>query len=153
MTFSGAIRRLELHQTDAAAEIHRAGQALIPGYDVEIHTLEEQKEFYRDVVFPAGPIWGAFREEILLGHIALLPGWIDHLYVSPEHHGQGIGRTLITLAQRKQNDLQLWTFQSNGRARIIYEKAGFVAVEFTDGSRNEERQPDVRFHWQKLIDS
>ena len=35
----------------------------------------------------------------------------------------------------------LLTFQRNQRARSLYEKRGFVAVEFTDGSRDMERTP------------
>ena len=43
--------------------------------------------------------------------------------------------------------MQLWTFQQNDRARRFYEARGFEAVEFTDGSGNKERQPDVRYVW------
>ena len=32
-------------------------------------------------------------------------------------------------------------------ARAFYEKQGFVAVEFTDGTGNEARRPDVRYRW------
>jgi hypothetical protein len=44
--------------------------------------------------------------------------------------------------------LQLWTFQRNTAARRFYGRLGFVAVEQTDGSRNEEDEPDVRYRWQ-----
>jgi hypothetical protein len=40
--------------------------------------------------------------------------------------------------------LQLWTFQTNGPVQRFYERQGFVCVEQTDGSRNEERAPDMR---------
>jgi hypothetical protein len=43
--------------------------------------------------------------------------------------------------------LQLWTFQINRRAQQFYERHGFAAVEWTDGSANEEREPDVRYMW------
>jgi hypothetical protein len=43
--------------------------------------------------------------------------------------------------------LQLWTFQSNVRAHKFYERHGFIAVETTDGSGNEEQAPDVRYVW------
>ena len=33
------------------------------------------------------------------------------------------------------------------RARQFYEARGFIASEFTDGSRNEEREPDVLYVW------
>jgi hypothetical protein len=41
----------------------------------------------------------------------------------------------------------LWTFQTNTGARRFYERHGFVAVDETDGSANEERAPDVRYAW------
>ena len=43
--------------------------------------------------------------------------------------------------------LTLWTFERNARAWAFYEARGFVASEFTDGSRNEEREPDVLYAW------
>ena len=33
------------------------------------------------------------------------------------------------------------------RARLIYEKHGFVVAKETDGSRNEEKEPDVLYRW------
>jgi len=75
-------------------------------------------------------------------------GWIDQLYVRPDCLGQGIGSEFIEHAKHLQpGGLQLWTFQSNERARNFYGRHGFVEVEFTDGSQNEERSPDVRLEW------
>lgn len=76
------------------------------------------------------------------------PGWIDQLYVAPEHQGRGLGSRLVGLAQeRSAGDLQLWTFQVNARARAFYARHGFREVELTDGSTNQEREPDVRLRW------
>lgn len=144
-------RLLRADETDAAAMLHREVGVLIPGYDMSIHTPDEHRAFYRNEVFPAGSIWAAFDGDLLVGFIALKPGWIDHLYVLPARHGKGIGRALIAIAQREQDDLQLHTFQSNARARRIYERAGFAAEEFGDGSGNEEGMPDVRYRWQRPL--
>lgn len=143
------LRLLEANEAGLAGEIHRLAGALIPGYDTTLHTPEEFAELYRQDVFPAGPLWGAFVDTKLVGHIALLPGWIDHLYVLPEWHGLGIGSALVKLAQREQSELRLYTFQSNIRARSLYERYGFVLEELTDGSRNEEKMPDCTYHWQR----
>ena len=142
-------RRLRLDETDAAARLHRVAGATIPGYDTTLHTPDEDRAFYRDRVFPAGPIWGAFEGDGLVGHMALTQGWIEHLYVDPVRHGEGIGRRLIAIAQAEQEELQLWTFQANLRARRFYAANGFIEEELTDGSRNEERQPDVRLRWRR----
>lgn len=143
------LRRLTRHETDQAAALHRRAGATIPGYDTSLHTPEEDRAFYRDRVFAAGPIWGAFDGNVLVGHMALTPGWIDHLYVEPARHGEGIGRRLVAIAQAEQDELQLWTFQANLRARRFYAAAGFIEEQLTDGSGNEEKQPDVRLRWHK----
>jgi hypothetical protein len=43
--------------------------------------------------------------------------------------------------------MRLYAFQRNTRARGFYERRGFVAVEFGDGSGNEEGEPDVLYQW------
>ena len=58
------------------------------------------------------------------------------------------GDRFIDLAkQQRPNGLALWTFQVNTPAQRFYRRHGFVATERTDGSRNEEREPDIRFVW------
>lgn len=55
----------------------------------------------------------------------------------------------MSLAKQQQPDgLSLWTFQVNGPARRFYQRHGFTEVERTDGQRNHEREPDVRYVWQ-----
>lgn len=141
-------RQLRRGEAKAASRLKRLAAALIPGAMV-LYSPAEDHAFYRDVVFRAGPIWGAWEEERLLGFMATAPGWIDHLYVDPDRHGEGIGRKLLAIAQRGADDLQLWTFQANARARGIYEAVGFRPEQFTDGSQNEELQPDVRYRWRR----
>ena len=41
------------------------------------------------------------------------------------------------------DDCDLFTFQRNERARAFYEAHGFRIVNLSDGSRNEEGEPDV----------
>lgn len=141
------LRLLTPGEGAAAAELHRRAGALIPGYDTSLHSPAEFAAFYRDKVMVDGPVWGAFDGAALRGHLALLPGWIDHLYVDPDFHGRGIGATLVALAQGEQDELRLYTFQANARARRLYERHGFVVEELTDGQRNEEKMPDVTYHW------
>jgi putative acetyltransferase len=129
-----------LTQSDAvaAANLHRIAGALIPGYDTTLHTEEEYHILYRDRVMIDGPVWGAFEGAVLRGHIALLSGWIDHLYVDPEYNGKGIGSALVSIAQ---SCLRLYMFQANVRARSFYERHGFIIEKLTNGDRNEEKMP------------
>lgn len=136
-------------EAHAAAEIHRIAGALIPGYDTTLHTPDEYRVFYAQEVLRNGPVWGAFDDGVLRGHVALRTGWIDHLYVDPVHHSRGIGSALVRLAQREQAELRLYTFQLNTRAQALYERHGFRVEELTDGQRNEEKMPDMTYHWRR----
>jgi GNAT superfamily N-acetyltransferase len=73
---------------------------------------------------------------------------VEQLYVHPDWIGRGVGRELLELAKRQRPDgLELYCFAANDRARRFYERNGFVAVAFGDGSGNMERQPDVLYRW------
>ena len=74
--------------------------------------------------------------------------WLTHLYVHPDEIGTGVGHALFKhVTTLRPKGFQFWVFQQNERARGFYEAHGAVAVEFTDGSGNEERTPDVRYEW------
>lgn len=121
----------------------------MPGYDTSLRTAAEFVALYRDEVLVEQDVWGGFDHQRLVGFLALKRGWIDHLYVEPDRFGQGIGGGLVRLAQREQEELRLHTFQSNILARALYKSHGFVIEEETDGTRNEERMPDLTYRWRR----
>ena len=142
-------RPLRRDEVDAAARIHRLCLENFAFLGALIHSPEEDRAFYRDAVFPDCTLLGAFDGDELAGHLAFKPGWIDHLYIAPGHQGQGIGTMFLDRLKAEQDDIQLWTFQANAGARRFYERHGFVAEEFTDGTDNDEEEPDVRYRWRR----
>jgi len=133
---------------DQVAIIHRTASSEALPWLPRLHTPAEDKAFFRDRVFPACEVWGWVGPAIA-GFIALRTGWVDHLFVLPDHQGKGLGTALLGVAKASQPVLRLWTFQRNAPARRFYEKHGFVAIQETDGSDNEEREPDVLYHWER----
>ncbi len=74
--------------------------------------------------------------------------WVDQLYVHPDHIGLGIGSKLLAFAlARNPAPVRLYTFQQNKLAREFYSLHGFIELELTDGSANEEHCPDVLYEW------
>ena len=140
-------KRLSLAEMDHAALIHRAAFDDRLPWLSGLHTPEEDRAFFRDHVFVNCEVWGAFGDE-LVGFIAFREGWVDHLYVLPSRQAQGTGEGLLNIAKAAWPLLNLWTFQRNRAARAFYEKRGFSLVRETDGSGNEEREPDVLYRWQ-----
>ena len=141
------LRQLDLAAMDAAARVHRAAFDHALPWLKGLHTPDEDRWFYRERVFTSCSVWGAFDADILTGIIAFREDWIDQFYVLPDIQGRGVGNQLLQVAQRSSDSLQLWTFQRNTPARRFYEARGFVLVEQTDGTRNEEREPDARYLW------
>lgn len=144
--FTGPVQ-LSLEHAEMAARVHRVSfDARLP-WLAGLHTPQEDASFFREHVFRDCSVWGMFAGDELAGMIAFQEGWIDQLYVLPAYQGAGIGRKLLGVARSRFDDLQLWTFQKNAEARRFYERHGFSAVEFTDGSGNAEGEPDVRYRW------
>ena len=142
------LRRATAGDAPAVADVFLASfKATYPSFRV-VHSDDDVRGWIADTVIPDTDCWVAVDSGRVVGMMGLTPGWVDHLYVAPDRLGQGIGRRLLDIAKRRSDGrLQLWTFQVNDRARRFYERNGFQAVELTEGSGNEEREPDVRFAW------
>ena len=149
---SGAVvRRLALSDMEPAARVHRdAFDHRLPWLS-GLHTRDEDVDFFRKQVFRTCEMWGAFDGRNLTGFIAYRDEWIDQLYVLPGAQGGGIGTRLLSIAKAASPSLSLWTFQRNANARSFYESRGFSVVELTDGSRNDEKEPDVLYRWVRAI--
>jgi GNAT superfamily N-acetyltransferase len=134
---------------DAAARVLRLS------YDLALPTLagrytpEQDRWFFRERVFPACAVWGSFENSGMTGIIAFREGWIDQLYILPQAQGRGAGSLLLEIAKGSFDRLDLWTFQRNKRARQFYETRGFAQIGETDGSRNEEKEPDALYRWMR----
>ena len=83
-----------------------------------------------------------------MAYARFTPTWLDDLYVLPAHQGSGVGGALLDLVRSVRPDgLGLYVFESNTPARRFYEARGFVVTDRSDGSANEEREPDLRMEW------
>lgn len=141
------LRQLALTDMGAAAQVHRIAFDQAMPWLVGLHTPDEDRWFYRERVFATCRMWGHFDDDVLSGIIAFRDGWVEQLYVLPIAQGRGVGAKLLDIAKRDCDRLELWTFQRNERARRFYVASGFTMVEQTDGSRNEENEPDARYLW------
>ena len=145
------IRRLAPADMGAAAKLHRASFDERLPWLAGLHTPEEDENFWSGHVFPTCQIWGAEHDGDLVGVIAFREGWVDQLYVLPDAQRRGTGTRLLDLAKSAYPQLHLWTFQRNLPARRFYTAHGFAIVEETDGSRNEEKEPDVLYRWEARL--
>jgi putative acetyltransferase len=140
------IRRATPGDVEAVARLHIAVLKACLPYLPDLHSPESVHAFFRDRVFPTSEVWVA-ATEALDGFCAFRPGWVDHLYILPERHRQGLGTALLGKAMAVNTRLQLWAFQRNINAIRFYRMRGFRVIRETDGSRNDEREPDALLEW------
>jgi len=142
------LRRAEEADASEIAEVWlRSFAAALPSVR-RAHDDQAVRDFFRYVVVPEYETWVAVAGEAVVGLLVLDGEELDQLYLEPSWRGRGVGDRFVELAKRRRPEgLALWTFQVNGPARRFYDRHGFVAVEHTDGRRNEENEPDVRYVW------
>ena len=148
------LRRASPPDAAAAADVWlRSFAAALPTV-VSPRSADEVRDYFRDVVVPFRETWvaDAGDGDGIVGVMVLNGDELSQLYIHPDWRGCGIGDQFVALAkERSPGGLSLWTFQVNRPAHRFYERHGFVAAERTDGSGNEEREPDVRYVWRPLI--
>ena len=142
--------------TDAAecARVYWRSRAFALPTVAAVHDEREVRRWMADELVGRTDMWVAEVDGTVVGLMVLDhgrggAGWIEHLYLDPAWVGRRLGERFLTLAaERLPAGIELWCFQVNDTARRFYERHGFVAEEFTDGSGNEERTPDVRYRRQ-----
>ncbi|HEY2750474.1 GNAT family N-acetyltransferase [Phenylobacterium sp.] len=141
------LRRATADDAKAIATVHRTAMRISLAFLPELHTADEDLRFFSQKFLATNEVWVAETDGVVVGYIGFDDGWINHLYLLPEHQGQGLGPQLLALALSDGRRRKLWTFQRNTRARRFYEDRGFVLLELTDGSGNEEKTPDALYEW------
>lgn len=115
----------------------------------KLHSAEEDQEFLSDLIATQTVRVARDGAGTALGFLARRGGEVDALYIGSSSRGRGIGTALIEEA-KAGGWLELWTFQANAGAIAFYLRQGFVEIERTDGSRNDEHLPDLSLRWEAL---
>jgi ribosomal protein S18 acetylase RimI-like enzyme len=144
------LRPAEASDAERVAEVLIESRRAFLPFAPSAHTDAEVRRWVRDVLLPSAKTTVAVIGGVVVGVIAVSTkeglGWVEQLYIHPTHVGQGIGSKLLThVIATTPGPIRLYTFQQNVRSRRFYERHGFMAVEFTDGTANEEGCPDVLY--------
>ena len=115
-----------------------------------IHTRAEDIA-HADMMVDRGWVTVAESADDVAGFLARDGDDIHALYIDPMARGLGLGTRLLTDAMQQETQLTLWTFQKNTRAQAFYRRHGFAEVERTDGARNDEGLPDIRYQWERTM--
>ena len=140
------IRRAVATDADETAALFSAALKSMPFFP-KLHDDDEDRAFVRAFIWES-ETWIVLIDGRIAGLASIDGDRLDHLYVHPGLRNEGIGLMLLDQVKaRRPGGFDLWTFQANKGARRFYERHGLEAVERTDGERNEEKLPDVRYAW------
>ncbi len=128
-----------------AAVFTRSRRVNLPYFPV-LHTEEEDRAFIAGHVLANDTVRVA-EADAIVGFIAWREGWVDHLYVDAGWTARGVGADLLAVACQDQSALRLWAFQRNAGAIRFHRRHGFGVVGETDGSGNDEKEPDTLLAW------
>ncbi len=140
------LRQARLDDADAICDLYLASRRAALPYLRKVHSDAETRQWIAEVLLRDCAVWVAEADGCILGFAAVAGTHLEQLYLHPGHLRRGIGSLLLAKAKElSPGGLELHCFQRNAAARAFYEARGFTAVEFGDGSGNEEGEPDIRY--------
>ncbi len=139
------IRRARAEDADTVAALFRRSYGTLT-FLPTLHTPEEDRAYF-GVVIAEREVWVYEEPERIVGFVALTDDMLTDLYVEPDRRRTGIGSELLEHAKSRRHGFELWVFQRNESARRFYEERDCRLVRLTDGSGNEEREPDALYAW------
>jgi len=144
-----SLRRADQADAEFIAAIFTSSRRAAMPYLPLLYTDTEVLEWIKDVVLRRSSATLVVSSNCETGGFASVrSGVLDHLYVSPQLQGHGLGTLLLTAAKEESpRGLRLHVFQRNLSARQFYERRGFKLVHLGDGSSNEEGEPDAVYEW------
>lgn len=144
------LRRATSADATELTEVYLRSRNTLASYAPLAHSEAAVRDWVANILIPTGSVTVAVNNDRLVGMAAhsIVDGvaWLDQLYVSPQFKRQRIGTSLLaSVKSQTDGKLHLYTFQMNHDAAAFYERHGFVAIAYSDGSRNEEGCPDVLY--------
>ena len=142
------LRSATAADASAVAQVFSASYRLL-SFLPRLHTVDEDRRFIAEVILRNCDVTVAEDDSGVVAFLAREAEEIRLLYTRPDRIGRGAGTLLVEAAKASGTAaLELWCFEANARGRRFYEARGFRPILRTDGSHNEERQPDIRYRWE-----
>lgn len=149
---SPSFRPATQSDAEAVAQVYLSSRKKFVSFAPVAHSDADVYQWIRNILIPHDLVIVVEQNNTIIGMMALSTaeeaGWIDQLYLHPDVVGRGIGTKLIERAKAELGSpIRLYTFQENQGATRFYERHGFKAIQYGDGSGNEEKCPDVLYEW------
>lgn len=121
------IRKYEDEDIDAVVSSWRIATELAHPF-LEKGFLDSEAIALRDIYLPATETWVTEVDGKVVGFIALMGSEIAALFLVPELHGKGLGRSMVDRAVKEKGTLSVEVFEKNPIGRRFYDAYGFQKI-------------------------
>ena len=113
------------------------------------HSDDEVRAWVRDVLLTRGTTWVACSGGRMVGFMTLVGDELEQLYLLPGHYRRGIGKQFRAcwLNNKVRGDCDCSPSSATRGPGHSTRRLVFGVVAMSDGSRNEEAEPDVCYEW------
>ncbi|WP_191303678.1 GNAT family N-acetyltransferase [Lentzea cavernae] len=132
------VRLAVFDDAPAVAAVHvqtwqSAYRGLVPDAELDNLSVADRTAMWKRAI-PRGGVWVAELDGTVVGFAAVGPSdepdaafKLYAIYVLPSASGRGLGFELALASLEGRQDVALWVFEENPRARRFYERLGFRA--------------------------
>lgn len=124
------IRRYEPSDCEGVLGVWARASALAHPF-LSAEFLERERRDIRNVHLPKADTWVWEADGCVVGFMSLLGNEVGAIFVDPDFHRSGIGRTLIDRARVLCGALEVEVFERNLVGRAFYAKVGFELMHRT----------------------
>lgn len=107
--------------------------------------LDTERFNIPNVYLPNTDTWVAVSDEKVVGFIALMGNEVGAIFLSPQSHGQGIGKALMDKAQEIHGVLEVEVFKDNSIGRKFYDRYGFKPLSESTHEPTQQQVLRLRF--------
>lgn len=122
------IRKYEDKDIEAVVSIWRTASELAHPFLTKPF-LDAEEESLRTIYIKVAETWLLEIEGKVVGFIALIGNEIGGLFLDPDLHGQGYGRTMVDMAVAEKGALEVDVFEKNAIGRRFYDAYGFRRID------------------------
>lgn len=90
--------------------------------------IAKERQNIVNIHLPLAETWVAESQGSVVGFIALIGNEVGAIFVEPEHHGKGVGASLMNKAEEIHGDLEVEVFAENSIGRRFYASYGFLPL-------------------------
>ena len=122
------IREFQDEDTESIISVWRSASAVAHPF-LSDSFMDQGEQDIRNIYLKFAETSVTVVDNKVVGFIAMAEDEIGGLFLSPDFHGQGLGRDMVDLVRESNSSLKVEVFEKNAIGRRFYAAYGFQGTE------------------------